>query len=79
MLIAIDEIRKQHKQAKRAFYNSRNRQFDSKRHFTSEYEKEYNLTVVAEWINHFGDEIPKTLALEFNNEQDYVVFLLRFS
>jgi hypothetical protein len=79
MLIEIDEIRKQHKKARTAFFNSRNQQFDSKRHFISEYEKEYNLTVVAEWINHFGDEYPRAKALEFVHEKDYVWFMLRFS
>ena len=79
MLVSIHDIREQHKKAKRAFFNSRNQQFDSKRHFVAEYEKEYNLTVVAEWIDFFGQELPKIRALEFDHEQDYAFFLLRWS
>ena len=83
MIIELDKIRVQHKRAKAVFREKSNWQFsnnESKRAFFTEYEKEYNLKlVIPEWITHFGIEYPRIVALEFNNEQDYAWFILRWS
>ena len=76
MRLIIDEHRQAYDAAKKSFARKSPSSFDNAEKFWKELGEEYNMQVVIpEWRGPY----PKVEALEFNTEEAYVWFMLRFS